>query len=138
MAKETNEPQVEETKVQEAAEAEEAVKANDVDAAEDGTAVAKKQNKFVASLDSFFQISARKSTIRTEVVGGLTTFFAMCYILLVNPAQMSGANSGPLWNAIFIGTAIGAFIGTLLMALLARMPFAQAPGMGLNSFFFVS
>ena len=138
MTEKNQEPQVEETKVQEVAEAEEAVKANDVDVAEDGTAVAKKQNKFVASLDSFFQISARKSTIRTEVVGGLTTFFAMCYILLVNPAQMSGASSGSLWNAIFIGTAIGAIIGTLLMALLAKMPFAQAPGMGLNSFFFVS
>lgn len=94
--------------------------------------------KFSQKLDNFFEISARNSSIKAEIMGGLTTFFAMCYIMFVNPATMSGANSGPIYNAIFIATAIGAIVGTLLMAFYAKMPFAQASGMGLNAFFFVS
>ena len=96
-------------------------------------------SKFGQKLDNFFEISARQSTIKTEIMGGLTTFFAMCYIMLVNPSTMSGGKMGdPIFNAIYIATAIGAIVGTLLMALYAKMPFAQASGMGLNAFFFVS
>ncbi|NLZ25280.1 MAG: NCS2 family permease [Clostridiales bacterium] len=92
----------------------------------------------ISKFDKFFDITARKSSIRTEIFGGITTFFAMCYIMFVNPSQITGASGGPLWNAVYIATAIGAIIGTILMALVAKMPLAQAPGMGLNAFFFVS
>lgn len=98
---------------------------------------------FKSKLDNFFQITERGSTVKTEIVGGLTTFFAMCYIMMVNPAYMTQTFDGgimnmSLFNAVFIATAIGAIVGTLLMALYAKMPFAQAPGMGLNSFFWVA
>lgn len=98
------------------------------------------KGSFANKLDKFFGISATGSSIRTEVIGGVTTFFAMVYIMLVNPAQMTGGApaADPLFQAIFIATAIGAIVGTLIMGLFAKMPFAQAPGMGLNSFFFVS
>lgn len=89
-------------------------------------------------IDKFFKIKDSGSSIKTEVIAGFTTFFAMCYIILVNPSQISGANSGTLYNAVFVGGAIAAVIGTLLMAFVAKKPFAQAAGMGLNSFFFVS
>lgn len=94
--------------------------------------------KFSQKLDNFFEISARNSTVKTEIMGGLTTFFAMCYIMFVNPSTMSGGGDPRIFNAIFIATAIGAIVGTLLMALYAKMPFAQASGMGLNAFFFTS
>lgn len=98
-------------------------------------------DNFKTKLDNYFHITERGSTIKTEIVAGLTTFFAMCYILLVNPDQMTGfqASKGgeflEVYSAVFIATAIGAFVGTILMALYAKMPYAQAPGMGLNSFF---
>lgn len=143
MTEKNQEPNVEETKVQDvkAAETEEVQENAEVETVvtEQGEAAVKPKNKFVASLDNFFQISARQSSFRAEIVGGLTTFFAMCYILFVNPSSMIGYEEGAIYDAlrsgIFIGTAIGAIIGTLLMALLARMPYAQAPGMGLNAFF---
>lgn len=141
MTEKNQEPQVEETKVQDV----ETAGQENVEVAADGAA-AKKPNKLFKGLDNFFQISANNSTIRAEVVGGITTFFAMCYILFVNPTSMIGsyldgsytsqvAVLNALRSGIFIGTAIGAIIGTLLMAFLARMPYAQAPGMGLNAFF---
>ena len=77
------------------------------------------------------------TSIKTEIIAGLTTFFAMCYIIVVNPNTMTDGIPG-LWNATFIGTIIAAVIGTLLYAFLAKKPFAQASGMGLNAFFFVS
>ncbi len=77
------------------------------------------------------------TSIKTEIIAGLTTFFAMCYIIVVNPSTMTDGIPG-LWNATFIGTIIAAVIGTLLYAFLAKKPFAQASGMGLNAFFFVS
>lgn len=143
MTEKNQEPNVEETKVQDvkAGETEEVQENAEVETVvtEQGEAAVKPKNKFVASLDNFFQISARQSSFRAEIVGGLTTFFAMCYILFVNPSSMIGYEEGAIYDAlrsgIFIGTAIGAIIGTLLMALLARMPYAQAPGMGLNAFF---
>ncbi len=77
------------------------------------------------------------TSIKTEIIAGLTTFFAMCYIIFVNPSTMTDGIPG-LWGATFIGTIIAAVIGTVLYAFLAKKPFAQASGMGLNAFFFVS
>jgi len=93
--------------------------------------------KPISKFDKFFEISARKTAIKTEIIAGLTTFFAMCYIVLVNPGQISGATGGTIWNSVYIGGIIAAIIGTVLTAILGKMPFAQAAGMGLNSFFFV-
>ncbi len=79
------------------------------------------------------------TSIKTEIIAGITTFFAMCYIIFVNPDFLSGKNpTSPLFNAAYIGTIIAAVIGTLLYAFLAKKPFAQASGMGLNAFFMVS
>lgn len=75
----------------------------------------------------------KKTTVRTEFVAGLTTFLTMSYILAVNPAMMSGI--GMDGGAVFTATALSAFIATALMAFLARVPFALAPGMGINAFF---
>ncbi len=94
-------------------------------------------------MDKFFKISERGSNVKTEIIAGLTTFFAMAYIIIVNPDQVVGFSYDvpgvpQIWNAVYIASILVAVIGTLLMALYARMPFAQACGMGLNSFFFVS
>ena len=92
-----------------------------------------KNNKF-GKLDDFFEISKRKTSFKVEIFAGLTTFLAMAYILIVNPNNiLFGGTSDPRFTSVFIATALGAFIGTLLMALLAKMPLAQAPGMGLNA-----
>lgn len=97
------------------------------------------KNGFVKKLDNYFEIGKRKSNFRTEIIAGLTTFFALCYIVIVNPSSIDGAGMFPdIWNAVYVGGLIAAVIGTLLMAFVAKMPFAQAAGMGLNSFFFVS
>ena len=84
-------------------------------------------------MDKFFKISERGSSIRTEIVGGVTTFFAMAYIIFVNPGMLSA--TGMDYNGVLLATCISAAIGCLLTALLANAPFAQAPGMGLNAFF---
>ncbi|MBR5740129.1 MAG: NCS2 family permease [Firmicutes bacterium] len=91
-------------------------------------------------MDKFFEISKRGSTVRTEIFAGLTTFFAMAYIIVVNPNQITGFSEGlgHIWNAVYVGSILVAVVGTLIMGLYAKMPFAQACGMGLNSFFFVS
>ena len=93
-------------------------------------------------LNRFFKISERGSTIKTEIVAGLTTFFAMAYIVVTNPNQVVGFNFGgaldTIWNAVYVASILVAVVGTLLYAFYAKMPFAQACGMGLNSFFFVS
>ncbi len=84
-------------------------------------------------MDKFFKISERGSTVRTEIVGGITTFFAMAYIIFVNPNMLSA--TGMDSNGVMLATCISAAIGCFLTALLANAPFAQAPGMGLNAFF---
>lgn len=93
-------------------------------------------------MDKFFKISERGSNVRTEITAGLTTFFAMAYIVVTNPNQVLGFTTGGvfdnLWNAVYVASILVAVIGTLLYSLYARLPFAQACGMGLNSFFFVS
>lgn len=86
--------------------------------------------KFLSLLG--FDAEKKQTSIRTELVAGVVTFLSMAYILTVNPNQVFGADS-PYWASAFIATALGAVIGTLLMAFVAKMPLAQASGMGLNS-----
>ena len=85
------------------------------------------------NMDKFFKISERGSSFRAEIVGGITTFFAMAYIIFVNPGLLS--QTGMDFNAVLLATCISASIGTALTGLMANVPFAQAPGMGLNAFF---
>lgn len=93
--------------------------------------------------DRFFGISQSHSSVKTEVLAGITTFITIAYILILNPQILSdpylimgdAAMAQKIANGVFIGTCIGAFIGTILCALYARVPFAQAPDMGLNAFF---
>lgn len=87
------------------------------------------------ALDNFFGISKAGSTIKTEVVAGITTFMTMAYILAVNPSILSVAMGKENMGAIFTATVLAAVIGTVVMALVAKLPFALAPGMGLNAFF---
>ncbi len=83
-----------------------------------------------------YDAEAKQTTIRTEIVAGIVTFLTMCYILTVNPDQITSfAPRDAMWSSVFIATALGAIVGTLLMAFLAKMPLAQASGMGLNSMF---
>ena len=84
-------------------------------------------------MDKFFKISERGSTLRAEVIGGITTFFAMAYIIFVNSGMLSA--TGMDKNGVLLATCISAAIGCFLTAMLANVPFAQAPGMGLNAFF---
>ena len=80
-----------------------------------------------------FKLKENGTNVRTEVIAGLTTFFAMAYIIMVNPDILS--ISGMPWGAVFLSTIIASIIGTLVMGLFANVPYAQAPGMGLNAFF---
>lgn len=84
-------------------------------------------------LEKMFKLKENNTDVKTEVIGGLTTFMTMAYILAVNPSILSA--SGMDANAIVMATALAAFIGTLCMALLANYPFALAPGLGLNAYF---
>ena len=84
-------------------------------------------------LDKYFGLTENKTSVKTEIVAGITTFMTMAYILIVNPSILSatGMDSG----AVFTATALSAVVATLIMGLYAKLPFAQAPGMGLNAFF---
>lgn len=84
-------------------------------------------------LNNFFKLTENKTTVKTEVLAGVTTFMTMAYILAVNPDILSAAGMDK--GAVFTATAVAALLGTLVMALLAKLPFALAPGMGLNAFF---
>ena len=84
-------------------------------------------------LEKFFKLKENNTNVRTEVIGGITTFMTMAYILAVNPQILSA--SGMDSQAILMATAIASFIGTIVMALLANYPFALAPGLGLNAYF---
>ena len=90
-------------------------------------------NKF-AKLVGF---DKEKSTVKTEILSGIVTFLAMAYILTLNPLLMLNLFVGPeyahLYSSVFVATALGAFLGTMLMAVYAKLPLAQAPGLGLNS-----
>ncbi|MDN5811044.1 MAG: NCS2 family permease, partial [Tetragenococcus koreensis] len=84
-------------------------------------------------MEKFFKLKENGTNISTEIMAGVTTFFAMSYILFVNPTILSAA--GMPFQAVFLATIIAAVIGTLVMGLFANVPYAQAPGMGLNAFF---
>ena len=84
-------------------------------------------------MDKFFKITQHGSSVRTEILAGVTTFFTMAYIMFVNPDILSA--TGMSWNGVFVATIFAAVAGTLVMGLVANVPFAVAPGMGLNAFF---
>ena len=92
-------------------------------------------------MKDYFKIQERNTSVRTELIAGMTTFFSMVYILMVNAnmfANPFGDGSNPLgvsYGAIYIATAISAVLGTILVGLLSNLPLAQASGMGLNAFF---
>ena len=99
----------------------------------------KLKRKVDTMLEKVFKLSENKTTVKTEVVAGLTTFMTMAYIIALNPNLLTGfgAAGQDLWNGVFLATCIASAIGTFCMAFLANKPFAMAPGMGLNSFFAV-
>ncbi len=84
-------------------------------------------------MEKFFKLKENGTDVKTEMVAGLTTFLTMAYILFVNPMMLSA--TGMDKGAVFVATIIAAVIGTLVMGLVANVPFAQSPGMGLNAFF---
>ena len=90
-------------------------------------------------LEKVFKLSENKTSVKTEVVAGLTTFMTMAYIIALNPNLLTnfGAEGSQLWNGVFMATCIASAVGMFFMAVLANKPFAMAPGMGLNSFFAV-
>lgn len=90
-------------------------------------------------MEKLFHLKKNGTTVRTEILAGLTTFMTMAYIVALNPNLLTGfgAEGGDLWNGVFLATCIASAIGTVCMALLANKPFVMAPGMGLNSFFAV-
>jgi AGZA family xanthine/uracil permease-like MFS transporter len=84
-------------------------------------------------LEKYFQLHEHGTTVRTEILAGITTFLTMSYIIFVNPAILSG--TGMDHDAVFVATCLAAALGTLIMAFLANWPIGMAPGMGLNAFF---
>ena len=84
-------------------------------------------------LEKLFKLKENKTSVKVEVMGGITTFMTMAYILAVNPSMLEAAGMDK--TAVLMATALASFIGTLIMALLANYPFALAPGMGLNAYF---
>lgn len=84
-------------------------------------------------IEKLFKLKENKTDVKTEVIGGITTFMTMAYILAVNPNLLSAAGMDP--TAVLIASCLAAFVGTICMALLANYPFALAPGMGLNAYF---
>lgn len=84
-------------------------------------------------MEKLFKLKENGTKVSTEIIAGFTTFFTMAYIIVVNPNILSEA--GMEWGAVFLATIIAAIIGTLVMGLFANVPYAQAPGMGLNAFF---
>ena len=84
-------------------------------------------------MERFFKLKENNTDVRTEVIGGITTFMTMAYILAVNPSMLSVAGIDP--TAALIATCLASFVGTMCMALMANYPFALAPGMGLNAYF---
>lgn len=86
-------------------------------------------------MDSFFKLKEHNTDVKTEIMAGITTFMTMAYILVVNPLMLSSEGVGMDFGAVFTATALSAVIATLVMAIYAKLPFALAPGMGLNAFF---
>ena len=89
-------------------------------------------------MEKIFKLQENGTTVRTEILAGLTTFMTMAYIIALNPNLLTNFDVGSaLWNGVFMATCIASAIGMFCMAFLANKPFALAPGMGLNSFFAV-
>ncbi|MCM1214400.1 MAG: NCS2 family permease [Lachnospiraceae bacterium] len=89
-------------------------------------------------LEKVFKLKENKTSVKTEIIAGLTTFMTMAYIIALNPNLLTNFDAGsPLWNGVFLATCIASTVGMLVMAFGANKPFAMAPGMGLNSFFAV-
>jgi len=89
-------------------------------------------------MEKIFKLKANNTTVRTEIVAGLTTFMTMAYIIALNPNLLTNFDVGSaLWNGVFLATCIASAIGMFVMAFAANKPFCLAPGMGLNSFFAV-
>lgn len=91
-------------------------------------------------LEKIFKLSENKTTVKTEIMAGLTTFMTMAYIIALNPNLLTGfgaEGTKALWNGVFLATCIASAVAMFMMAFLANKPFALAPGMGLNSFFAV-
>lgn len=86
-------------------------------------------------MEKFFHLKENGTSVSTEFMAGLTTFFAMSYIIIVNPSILSGDGVGMPWGGVFLATIIASIVGTLIMGLFANVPYALAPGMGLNAFF---
>ena len=84
-------------------------------------------------MKNFFKLQENGTKVSTEIVAGITTFFTMAYILIVNPNILGEAGMPKL--AVFVATILAAFIGTMIMGIFANVPYALAPGMGLNAFF---
>ena len=84
-------------------------------------------------MDKFFKLEGHGTSVSKEIIAGFTTFFAMAYIIIVNPAMLS--ETGVPYGAVFLATIIASAVGTLIMGLFANVPYALAPGMGLNAFF---
>ena len=84
-------------------------------------------------VQKFFKLRAHGTNIKTEAMAGITTFFTMAYIIFVNPSILSA--SGMSWDGVFVATIIATVVGTVIMGLFANVPYAVAPGMGLNAFF---
>ncbi|MDO4878541.1 MAG: NCS2 family permease [Neisseria sp.] len=84
-------------------------------------------------LERLFKLRTHQTTVRTEIMAGITTFLTMCYIVIINPATLS--QTGMDFGAVFVATCISAAIGCLVMGLAANYPIALAPGMGLNAYF---
>jgi len=97
------------------------------------TALFIKKIKRRVFMEKFFKLKENGTNVSTEVIAGITTFFAMAYIIIVNPLILS--ETGIPYGAVFLATIFASVAGTLVMALFANVPYAQAPGMGLNAFF---
>lgn len=101
------------------------------------------QNERKGFLERYFKLEENNSTVKIEILAGITTFITVAYILILNPQILADpyyimgqdAMAAKIANGVFIGTCVGAFFGTMMVALYAKLPFAQAPGMGLNAFF---
>jgi adenine/guanine/hypoxanthine permease len=89
--------------------------------------------KKASGISNFFKLEEHKTNIRTEILAGVTTFFAMAYIILVNPSFLS--QTGMDFGAVFVATCLASALGSLLMGVIANYPIALAPGMGLNAYF---
>ena len=90
----------------------------------------------MSKMEKLFKLKENGTTVRTEIVAGLSTFMTMAYIIALNPNLLTNFDVGSaLWNGVVLATCIASGVGCLVMAFLANKPFAMAPGMGLNSFF---